>query len=118
MDLLFNFLAGVAQGVAAGFALSNWKENLRARIVQWCMQNRVELATVGVMLVDARQTANGTILLVRVMGMFPNGQVIHLDDVEAPYEIGEAIGVVYNGYPVNQPQELFNYNQLYAPFNN
>ena len=81
------------------------------------MQNRVELVSIGVLLIDARQTQNGTILLVRVMGKLPNGQIIHLDDVEAPYEVGEAIGVVYNGYPVNQAQELFNYNQLYAPFN-
>ncbi len=117
MDLLFNFLAGVAQGVAASIAVNNWKEKLRALIVQWCMQNRVELVSIGVLLIDARQTQNGTILLVRVMGKLPNGQIIHLDDVEAPYEVGEAIGVVYNGYPVNQAQELFNYNQLYAPFN-
>lgn len=117
MDLFLNFLAGVAQCVAAGITISNWKENLRARIVQWCQQNRVELTTVGVLLIDARQTSSGTELLVRVIGVFPNGQIIHLDDVIAPYEVGQAIGVVYNGYPVEKPQVLFNYNQLYAPFN-
>lgn len=117
MDFFFKLLAGIAEGVAAQRSINFWKTGLRHSIVQWCNKNHIVFAAVAVKLVGARQTNNGCTLIVRSFGILPNQQVIPLFDTPASMAIGEAIRVVYNNYPVEQPQLLFNHNELYAPFN-
>ena len=116
MNDVYSFFAAIAQCVSAGVAYSDWKEHLRAGIVQWSRQNRITLNAVAIMLINAVQTPNGIVLIIRVMGMTTNGMPVHIDDIQAPYGVGEAFGLIFNGYPTNKSQVIFNYNQLYAPF--
>ena len=111
-----NYLAAVGYLTVAEQVIFEWGESLRAQIVQWSVQNRIELISVGIALLDARQTPNGVVLLIRVMGILPNRKVIHLIDVEAPMVVGEAFGLVYKGYPTGEAQELFTQDDLYAEF--
>jgi len=111
-----NYLAAVGYATVAGQIIYEWGETLRAQIVQWSVQNRVELIGVGIWLRGARQTPNGTILLIHVEGILPNKRIIDLIDVEAPYVVGEAFGLVYQGYPVDKAQILFTQDELYAEF--
>lgn len=116
MNLFLNILAGVAQCAAAQHALNSWKNNLRYKVVQWSYRSQVQLYGLAVIIVGARQTNSGGVYIVRSLGLGPN-QLLELFDVEASVQIAEAINVVYNNYPVHQPQLLFNQNELYAPFN-
>lgn len=116
MNEVYSFFAAIAQCVSAGVAYNDWKEHLRAGIVQWCRQNRITLNAVAITLIDAAQTPNGIVLLINVSGMTTTGVPVHIDNIEAPYGVGEAFGLIFNGYPTNQSQLLFNYDQLYAPF--
>ncbi len=111
-----NYLAAVGYVTVAEQVIFQWGENLRAQIVQWSVQNRVELINVGVWLKAARDTPNGTILLIHVAGMLPNERIIDLIDVEAPYVVGEFLGLIYQGYPVDSAQILFTQDELYAEF--
>lgn len=115
MDFFLTLLAGVAQCCAAQQALNNWKNNLRYKVVEWSYRNRCQLYGLAVIIVGSRQTNNGGVYIVRSLGVQPN-QFLELFDVEASVQIAEAINVVYNKYPVRQPQLLFNQNELYASF--
>jgi hypothetical protein len=48
--------------------------------------------------------------------MLPNERIIDLIDVEAPYVVGEFLGLIYQGYPVDSAQILFTQDELYAEF--
>ena len=107
-----NYYAAIGRAVVAEQIVNNWTEGLRNQIVQWCIQNDVYLISVGACFLGITPTPNGPIVIVRVFGVLPDGQTIHLIDAQAPLFVGEAIGVVYQGYPVNEPRELFDEDDL------
>lgn len=114
MNQYDNYYAAVGRAVVAQQIVDDWIEGLRELIVNWCVQNRVQLVCVGVQLFEVQQTPNGPFFGVHVAGFLPNRQVIHLTNALAPWVVAEAIGVVCRGYPTDEPQMLFDYEDLFG----
>lgn len=114
MNQYDNYYAAVGRAVIAQQIVDDWIEGLRDLIVDWCVKNRVKLIGVGVQLFEIENTPNGTFFYVHVDGFLPNRQLIFLIDAKAPLIVAEAIGVVCRGYPIDEPQILFDYEDLFG----